>query len=1544
MYAQSTNENHVVTKVYKKGTTTPITGHNKDEVMTSVQYFDGLGRLKQTVGVNAGGNTVSENTIPIDWTVNATATDFFNRNGASTENKIVSGTTPFGGTDLLWECIPDAASGADGGWNTDFFTIDNTKTYRYTIWVKKNKTGSTSHGRTYHGIGWNDVNNLSGTINSNPYFIVNFLPEANKWYLLVGIVHPHTYRGSDSGVSGVYDTNGNKVLDGIEFRWRSDKTSTRLRNYLYYCTDASVRQYFWSPLFQEMDGGEIPLDDVITESSPVIAQENIKDIVSHVEYDNLGRMTKEYLPLTNGSGDANFRTGEMGIETQRYYANKYAKDFAGVTLPSQVNAYSEKAYDYSPLNRVTQQAAPGTDWKLGNGHEIKFDYDVNSTGEVKVYSVTTTFANNTYTPTLQGGTASYGEGELSKTVTKDENWKSDQTHIKDHTTEEFKNKSGQVVLKRTYNQNQKHDTYYVYDDFGNLTYVIPPKAEGTVAKPTSTQLSELCYQYVYDYRNRLVEKKIPGKGWEYIVYDKLDRPVLTQDANQHVKTNSNGQLDRELLFTKYDQLGRVVYTGITKNLSSRTTLQNTANTGDYEQYENRTTGKQNYGGVDIYYSKSAIPRVVSEVYTINYYDTYINLPTDFVAPKKVYSDTDNVTTNTKGLATVSKVKVLGTSSWITTATYYDKKARPIYVYSKNDYLQTTDIVESKLDDFTGKVLETKTTHTKAGKDPIVTIDRFEYDHMDRLVSQNQQIDDQISERIVKNNYDDMGQLESKVLGNGTKAGYRYNIESVVSVSDNIITKVGGGNTSWDGDISTQGSINGDGYVEFISETKGKYYMAGLSNNNNTASFQSIKFAIYINHSVYIYESGANKGIRLSYNAGDIFRVERIGNTIHYKKNGETFYVSTKKSTEELFGDVSMYHTGGKIKDFKIVDNSKGLQKVDYNYNVRGWLTNINDDVSNDNDLFNFSIQYNDPSVELNKRLYNGNIAQTSWQTQNVDNTRKTYNYTYDALNRITNASGVSTSNYDVGHNNIPISYDKNGNIMRLYRYGHTNAGATTFGGMDNLYYTYDNGNKLLKVTDIANKTYGFKDGANSGNDYTYDANGNMISDANKGITSIEYNHLNLPTKVSMGSIGKTGTTLTGTIDYVYDASGVKLSKTVTEVSSTRPPAIITQYAGNHIYENGDLQFFNHAEGYIQPVIASGSAAISSFDYVYQYKDHLGNIRLSYTDVNGDGVITASTEIIEEKNYYPFGLQHKGYNNTVNSIGNSTAQKFGYNGVEYNESLGLNLHEMDVRMYDPTIGRFNGIDPVTHHSFGTSVAFDNNPIFWADPSGADATTGGADWSGFELGAGREFYRNKNQSSNSESSESPDDTYKVSKDGKITKVDDKKYFDKNGKEVDKLISEKTKKEKFVDKGILNHVDEDTSYTKGNPLYQYFYAPNSSKTKLLYNWLVYNTNVEFSLLTYPNHAYISTSFSVDSEAGGLDILRETILEGVFKKFSFTHSHPSGNSTPSGYSIFHSKDGDKKVALYYKEKFPGIKIDWYIKTAGRLKLTKYNYKKVLD
>lgn len=275
-----------------------------------------------------------------------------------------------------------------------------------------------------------------------------------------------------------------------------------------------------------------------------------------------------------------------------------------------------------------------------------------------------------------------------------------------------------------------------------------------------------------------------------------------------------------------------------------------------------------------------------------------------------------------------------------------------------------------------------------------------------------------------------------------------------------------------------------------------------------------------------------------------------------------------------------------------------------------------------------------------------------------------------------------------------------GNLKTLKRLGWTSASPsltnnTGLGTMDDLTYQYANGgNQLTNVADNnASDTYGFKDVNGSGTEYTYDQNGNMKTDANKGITSISYNHLNLPTNISINGNGNNGT-----IGYIYDATGAKLKKTV--------GSSVTEYAGNHIYENGSLQFFNHPEGYVTP---NGSGG---YDYVYQYKDHLGNVRLSFIDNNG------TTEIVEENNYYPFGLKHKGYNEAVSPLGNSVANKWKFGGKEYQDELDLAWYDVSARNYDPALGRWMNIDPLAdqmrRHS-PYNYAFDN-PVYWMDYDG------------------------------------------------------------------------------------------------------------------------------------------------------------------------------------------------------------------------------------
>ena len=437
------------------------------------------------------------------------------------------------------------------------------------------------------------------------------------------------------------------------------------------------------------------------------------------------------------------------------------------------------------------------------------------------------------------------------------------------------------------------------------------------------------------------------------------------------------------------------------------------------------------------------------------------------------------------------------------------------------------------------------------------------------------------------------------------------------------------------------------------------------------------------------------------------------------------------------------------------DGSSELQKVDYSYNIRGWLTGINDTQNlEDNDaahpdLFAFKINYNtlDNNQTDVKKLYNGNIAETRWRTD-FDNLTRSYGYTYDALNRLTNAQYVRPSNPANPNSadiidtfNETLSYDKNGNIQKLVRNGGLES-QTTVPVMDNLKYIYDTNdkNKLLKVTDITTNTDGFKDGADTQEEYGYDGNGNMTRDDNKNIRSIVYNHLNLPTQIVFQNGGDFPS-----ISYLYTATGKKVAKTV-DIASRNRIYYTVDYLDGFQYESEKLLFFPTAEGYVKYT----EGVDNPFDYVYNYTDHLGNIRLSY----GINPATGLLKKMEENNYYPFGLKHATYNTesiiivprprgtieeqfaskymklkeesiimegdlTANATANS-GYNYKYNGKELQDELGLNLYDYGARNYDPALGRWMNVDPLAekYYNLTTYNYVADNPITNIDPDGND----------------------------------------------------------------------------------------------------------------------------------------------------------------------------------------------------------------------------------
>ncbi len=332
-----------------------------------------------------------------------------------------------------------------------------------------------------------------------------------------------------------------------------------------------------------------------------------------------------------------------------------------------------------------------------------------------------------------------------------------------------------------------------------------------------------------------------------------------------------------------------------------------------------------------------------------------------------------------------------------------------------------------------------------------------------------------------------------------------------------------------------------------------------------------------------------------------------------------------------------YNELGQLIDKKLHSKDNGnsfLQSVDYRYNIRGWLTSINNKdlvagTANDdsNDIFGLELSYNAPGGTLYDAengltpatgYFNGNISEALWRTTNSP--LRGYSYHYDKANRLTTAN-YFTGNSSSGENYRVwgIGYDANGNIQGMKRKGllkevvlQDGTSQKTYGDLDILSYYYgpnslEKGNQLLGVDDSQTTAslhdFEDKDGRKYSAiapEYSYDLNGNLTADANKGITTVTYNHMNLPTKVDMGAAK-------GYISYLYSATGQKLRK---EVHAAGKPMVATDYVGSFVYQ-ADTLFAHTQEGRV--LYDATKPTGQKWRYEYHLKDHLGNLRVSFAE-------------------------------------------------------------------------------------------------------------------------------------------------------------------------------------------------------------------------------------------------------------------------------------------------------------------------------------------
>lgn len=198
------------------------------------------------------------------WTVGTGSVSGFSQNGTTSENSREYGIGPNNASVLLWKATPDTSSNADGGWNTSYYTIDHTKTYRLIIWLKKTNSND---GNSYFGFYSYDGSHhslyLNGSPNNNPYFWSGDLPELNKWYMLVGYVHGSNH-SSTINYGAMYDGDtGKKIRSITDFKFKNSATKLSHRTYLYYDTNTSDRQYFYAPRMELVDGNEPSVQELV---------------------------------------------------------------------------------------------------------------------------------------------------------------------------------------------------------------------------------------------------------------------------------------------------------------------------------------------------------------------------------------------------------------------------------------------------------------------------------------------------------------------------------------------------------------------------------------------------------------------------------------------------------------------------------------------------------------------------------------------------------------------------------------------------------------------------------------------------------------------------------------------------------------------------------------------------------------------------------------------------------------------------------------------------------------------------------------------------------------------------------------------------------------------------------------------------------------------------------------------------------------------------------------------------------------------------------
>jgi RHS repeat-associated protein len=372
-------------------------------------------------------------------------------------------------------------------------------------------------------------------------------------------------------------------------------------------------------------------------------------------------------------------------------------------------------------------------------------------------------------------------------------------------TRNYFDKLGRLVLRKVQvketftNLNdslQWAQTYFVYDDFNRLRFVLQPELVKSLVRtnvdPSPVQLSNLAFIYRYDERGREIVKKMPGADSVFQVYDLRNRLVMRQNGTQR---NLN-----QWEFLKYDALNRIIISGIYTHTGSLSQAAMSALISRTEFFESYSGSSTNHG-----YTNVVFPMERADILQVRYYDDYrfrSLWPASFGYLNDALTSATNGATYTqavsslvyqRGNVTGIKSRIVGGSDFIKTVYYYDQKnnvtqsIQDVFVNGINAGTERT----SSLYDFTGRLLRSRITHRAGLPEQRLVNKRFEYDHAGRLINSWLQLDGRPEILIRQNKWNELDQLTDVKLHSTDKGisfrqsiDYRYNIRGWVSSVNN----------------------------------------------------------------------------------------------------------------------------------------------------------------------------------------------------------------------------------------------------------------------------------------------------------------------------------------------------------------------------------------------------------------------------------------------------------------------------------------------------------------------------------------------------------------------------------------------------------------------------------------------------------------------------------------------------------------------------------------------------------------------------------------